>query len=50
MWEAYGAMRSVVVDAGNHVVEMKFRPHSVYWGAALSVLGVVLACGAYFFL
>ena len=38
---AYGMVRGVVVEPGNHVVEMRYRPVSVYLGAALSLI----ACG-----
>lgn len=42
---AYGMVRGVVVDPGNHTIEMKYRPLSVYLGAALSLLaaGIVIA-------
>jgi hypothetical protein len=42
IWNAYGTFRSVVVDAGRHSVEMPFRPRTVYYGAALGLLGLVL--------
>jgi hypothetical protein len=38
---AYGMVRGVVLDPGNHTIEMHYRPLSVYIGAALSLL----ACG-----
>lgn len=38
------AMRGVLVPAGAHDVEFKYRPASVYAGASLSLLGVVGAC------
>ena len=37
--EAYGVIRGVVVDAGQHRIEMRYRPKSVYWGAALTGTG-----------
>jgi hypothetical protein len=37
---AYGALRGVVVGAGEHVVEMTYRPLSVYMGGALSAAGI----------
>jgi len=43
LYEAYGALRGVVVDAGEHTIEMKYRPVSVYGGAALTALGLLLA-------
>ncbi len=39
--EVFGAMRGVVVDAGEHTVEMRFRPVSVFGGAALSLAGLL---------
>ncbi|MGA2181531.1 MAG: YfhO family protein [Bryobacteraceae bacterium] len=41
--EAWGALRSVAVDAGIHKVEMRYRPASVRFGAGLSAVGL-LAC------
>ncbi len=41
LYEVYGALRGVVVERGQHVVEMRFRPVSVYLGFALSILGLV---------
>lgn len=38
---AYGMVRGVVVEQGNHTIEMRYRPVSVYVGAALSLI----ACG-----
>ena len=40
--EVYGAARGVVVDAGDHQLTFRFRPASVYAGAALSLLTVLL--------
>jgi hypothetical protein len=37
---AYGFLRGVLVEPGNHTIEMRYRPLSVYFGAALSLLGV----------
>jgi uncharacterized membrane protein YfhO len=40
-----GMFRAVDVPAGKHTVVWSYRPRAVYWGAALSGLGVVwLAC------
>ncbi len=40
LYAAYGALRGVVVPAGEHVVEMHYRPRSVYLGGALSAIGL----------
>lgn len=40
--EIYGAARGVVVEAGAHTVEFRFRPASVYTGLALSAAGLCL--------
>jgi hypothetical protein len=47
LWEPYGALRGVVVPAGKHRVEMRFRPRSVYAGLALSAIGLVIALGVW---
>jgi hypothetical protein len=39
--EAYSMLRGVVVEAGRHRIEIVYRPASVYWGAALTALGLV---------
>jgi uncharacterized membrane protein YfhO len=46
---ADGFLRGVTVEAGAHTIEMRYRPLSVYLGAALSLLAVgivVLGCRA----
>jgi hypothetical protein len=40
LYAAYGALRGVVVPAGEHTVEFVYRPWSAYAGAALSVVGL----------
>jgi hypothetical protein len=42
---AYGMVRGVLVESGNHSIEMRYRPLSVYLGGALSLLaaGIVIA-------
>lgn len=40
------ALRSVVVEAGSHEIAFHFRPASVYWGAALSLVGLLLGFAA----
>jgi uncharacterized membrane protein YfhO len=39
--EAYGFLRGVVVEAGPHRIEMRYRPTSFYCGAALTALGLL---------
>ena len=46
IWETYGSLRGVVVEAGAHEVEFRFRPLSVFAGSALTAAGVLLALGA----
>jgi hypothetical protein len=41
IFEVYGAMRGVVIEPGEHEVEMKYRPNSVLAGAGLGILGLV---------
>ncbi|MBS1826488.1 MAG: YfhO family protein [Acidobacteria bacterium] len=45
IWEAYGVFRGVVVEAGNHRIDFRFRPRTVYYGAALTALGLILVAG-----
>jgi len=42
---AFGTLRGVAVPAGNHTVELRYRPRTVYGGAALSALGVLICAG-----
>ena len=42
LWEAWGALRGVVVPAGEHEVSFSYRPLPVYGGAALTALGILL--------
>jgi uncharacterized membrane protein YfhO len=46
--EAYGALRGVVVPAGPHTVEFRYRPWSAYWGALSSALAFAAAALAWF--
>ncbi len=41
--EAAGLLRSVILPAGSHQVLFYFQPVSLYVGASLSLVGVVLA-------
>jgi hypothetical protein len=45
IYEAYGFLRGVVVESGVHHIEMRYRPKSVYWGAAFTVAGLLGAAG-----
>ncbi len=45
IWEAYGAVRGVVVESGQHEIEFRYRPVSVYGGAVLTAIGLMLALG-----
>ena len=42
VWNAYGALRGAVVEGGEHTIEFRYRPLSVYLGAALTTLGVLM--------
>jgi hypothetical protein len=41
IYEVNGAMRGVVVPRGTHTITMRYRPISVYVGAALTLLGIL---------
>ena len=43
IFAAYTFLRGVVVDRGAHHVEFRYRPQSVYWGAALTFAAMALA-------
>ncbi len=47
IYEVNGAMRGVAVARGTHTVTMRYRPVSVYLGAALTLLGILGAIGCY---
>jgi hypothetical protein len=38
-----GVIRAVRLPAGNHTVEFRYRPGSVWWGCGLSALGLLAA-------
>ena len=42
---AYGALRAVAVESGEHRVEWVYRPWLVWIGMGLSLIGLVAACG-----
>jgi hypothetical protein len=39
VYRAYGALRALYLQAGEHEMEFAFRPASVYWGGALTAIG-----------
>jgi hypothetical protein len=41
VYEPYGVLRGVVADAGNHRIEMRYRPSSVIWGGLLTGVGLL---------
>jgi hypothetical protein len=41
--KAYGAFRGVVVDGGDHTIEMRYRPWSVFVGAAITGIAALVA-------
>jgi len=45
LYAPFGALRGVAVPAGNHTVELRYRPGSVYLGAALSAVGALFCAG-----
>jgi hypothetical protein len=45
LYAPFGALRGVAVPAGDHTVELVYRPRSAYLGAALSAMGVALCAG-----
>ena len=40
------ALRAVLVEAGTHDIAFRFRPASLYWGAVLSLFGLLLGVAA----
>jgi uncharacterized membrane protein YfhO len=44
--KAYGAFRGVVVEAGDHTIEMRYRPWSVFIGASMTALASLIALAA----
>jgi hypothetical protein len=48
IYAAYGIVRGVVVDGGQHEVVMRYRPASVFTGMALAFVGILLCVGLRF--
>ena len=48
IYAAYNVIRGVVVDGGQHEVVLRYRPVSVFAGAALAILGIALAIALQF--
>jgi hypothetical protein len=44
IYEPYDALRGVILDAGVHRIEFRYRPTTAWVGAAASLLGIVAAC------
>jgi hypothetical protein len=42
IYEAYGVIRAVVVPAGTHKIEFRYRPNGVIYGSALTLIGFLL--------
>jgi hypothetical protein len=49
IYEAYGALRGMVVEAGTHRIEMHYRPKMAYAGGFLSAAGIAAALAMAFF-
>jgi hypothetical protein len=47
IYEAYGALRGVIVDAGEHAIEMNYLPGSVLLGGAMTLLAAGIAIAAH---
>jgi uncharacterized membrane protein YfhO len=43
---AYGAVRGVIVEPGSHVIEMRYRPLSVFAGLGLTLLAAATVLAA----
>lgn len=48
IWKAYNLVRGVEVASGQHEVKMVYRPSSVFLGAALAVLGLMISIALQF--
>jgi hypothetical protein len=47
VWEAYGVVRGVVVAAGAHKVDLRFRPRPVFVGLAMFGVALVAVAGVW---
>ncbi len=45
LYAPFGALRGVVVPAGTHTIDLRYRPLSVYVGAVLSMVGLLACAG-----
>ena len=46
IYQVYGGVRGMMVDGGQHVIEMRYLPWSVFLGGALTLLAAVVATAA----
>jgi hypothetical protein len=47
--EAHGALRAVAVESGEHEVDFRYRPLSVFGGAALTAIGLLITAVVFLF-
>jgi uncharacterized membrane protein YfhO len=45
IYQAYSALRGVVLEAGFHRIEFRYRPASALIGGLMSMIGILTACG-----
>jgi len=45
VYQAYSALRGVVLEAGPHHIEFRYRPASALIGGLMSMIGILCACG-----
>ncbi|MEO8027923.1 MAG: YfhO family protein [Bryobacteraceae bacterium] len=48
IYQADSVIRGVAVDAGTHLIEMRYRPRSVILGGILTLLAAALSCYVFF--
>jgi uncharacterized membrane protein YfhO len=46
IYEVYGGVRGVMVDGGRHTIDMRYRPWSVFLGAALTLFAAMVSIWA----